>query len=345
MGNRSGPCRLPFGAGFRSFHGLGGSAPGLPETPVDTGGVVDCATCHDPGLANITGIRMPSSVMHPVNGVEASCVTRHRGRAAGATVAEAVGDLPDDSPNSELRVVNPHYATAAATWLGGYGAAGYHHEGRDHAGRFFHARPISSCVSCHQPHTLEVQTATCTTCHENGADPDLIRITRQSHDGRCKTGQGIRMDIASNAALLEDMVTRFAAEVAGTRMLHDGGRHPCFCANGNADGEADTPEGRPVAYANRTQRMLRAACDWKLVTADTGACAQNPHDALHLLHDSIADRAGAPDGDVEDLGLLRSGAKPRIHARRRPGPCRSGMVYRGASPPNVVRYSSLRDPA
>jgi cytochrome c5 len=103
------------GEGFRSFHGLDGSEPGIPETPIDTGGVVDCATCHNPGLANITEIRMPSGVMHPVSGVEASCMTCHQGRTAGATVTEAVGDTPDDTPNPELSFVNPHYATAAAT--------------------------------------------------------------------------------------------------------------------------------------------------------------------------------------------------------------------------------------
>ena len=293
------------GEGFRSFHGLDGSAPGIPETPIDTGGVVDCATCHNAGLANVTEIRMPSGVMHPVNGVEASCMTCHRGRTAGVTVAEAVGDLPDDLPSQDLRFVNPHYATAAATWLGGYGMAGYQYEGRDYAGRFFHARPISSCVSCHQPHTLEVQTESCTTCHEDGDAPRQIRISRQSYDGSGDTDQGIRADIANNADLLLTMVTRYGAEVAGTPILYDGGRYPYFFADGNGDGAADTAEGRPVAYTSWTPRMLRAAYNWKLVTADPGAYAHNPHYALQLLHDSVADLAGALDMDFEELGLLR----------------------------------------
>jgi hypothetical protein len=293
------------GEGFRSFHGLDGSEPGIPETPIDTGGVVDCATCHNPGLTEITEIQMPSGVMHPVNGVEASCMTCHQGRTAGVTVAEAVGDLPDDSPNPELRFVNPHYATAAATWLGGYGAAGYHYEDRDYTGRFFHARPISSCVSCHQPHTLEVQTASCTTCHEDGETPEEIRISRASYDGSGNTGQGIRVDIANNAALLLEMVTRYGGEVAGTAIIYDGGRYPYFFTDGNGDGEADTAEGRPVAYGNWTPRMLRAAYNWKLVTADPGAYAHNPHYALQLLHDSIADLSGPLSVDFEELGLLR----------------------------------------
>ncbi|MHA6326819.1 cytochrome C [Roseivivax sp. CAU 1753] len=292
------------GEGFRSFHGLDGSKPGIPETPIDTGGVVDCATCHNPGLAQITEIQMPSGVMHPVDGVEASCMTCHQGRTAGATVTKAVGDLPDDTPDAGLRFINPHYATAAATWLGGYGGAGYHYEGRTYTGRFFHARPIDSCVSCHQPHTLEVQVQSCSTCHENG-EPEAIRISRQSYDGSGNTRQGISEDIRKNAARLLDMVTRYGAEVAGTPIHHDSGRYPYFFADANGDGVADTADGKAVSYASWTPRMLRAVYNWKLVTADPGAYAHNPHYALQLLHDSIADLAGPLDVKMESLGLLR----------------------------------------
>jgi hypothetical protein len=292
------------GAGFRSFHGLDGSPPGIPETPVDLGGVVDCQPCHNPGLSQIAEIRMPSGVMHPVEGVEASCMTCHQGRTAGVTVAEAVGDRPDDRPDAELRFVNPHYATAAATWLGGYGAAGYHYEGRAYSGRFFHARPVSSCVSCHEPHTLEVQTDSCSTCHENG-NPEEIRLARQSYDGSGNTSQGIREDIRNNAGLLLDFVGRYGTEVAGTGLVYDGGRYPYFFADANGDGMADTTDGSPVAYASWTPRMLRAAYNWKLVTADPGAYAHNPHYALELLHDSIADLAGPLGVEMESLNLLR----------------------------------------
>jgi hypothetical protein len=292
------------GEGFRSFHGLDGSPPGIPETPIDTGGVVDCATCHNPGLATITEIALPSGVLHPVDGVEASCMTCHQGRTAGVMVETAVAEMPDDSPDGELRFINPHYATAAATWLGGYGGAGYQYEGREYSGLFFHARPIDSCVSCHQPHTLEVQEESCGTCHENG-EPREIRISRQSYDGSGDLSQGIRVDIGNKADMLREMIGRYAAEVAGTPMHYDGGRYPYFFADGNGDGQPDTAEGRPVAYASWTPRMLRAAYNWKLVTADPGAYAHNPHYALELLHDSIEDLSGALGVDMASLGLRR----------------------------------------
>lgn len=232
-------------------------------------------------------------------------MTCHQGRTAGVTVQEAIGTRPDDRPDPDLRFVNPHYATAAATWLGGYGAAGVQYEGRAYAGRFFHARPIDSCVSCHQPHTLEVQVETCSTCHENGSQPQAIRISRQSYDGSGDTAQGIRADIANNAARLFGMVTRYGAEIAGTAIVYDGDRHPYFFADATGDGVADTADGRPVAYASWTPRMLRAAYNWKLVTADAGAYAHNPHYALQLLHDSIADLSGPLGVDFDALGLLR----------------------------------------
>lgn len=292
------------GAGFRSYHGLDGSAPGIPEQPVDIGGVVDCETCHNAGLSEIKEISFPSGIMHPVEGVEAACMTCHQGRTAGVTVEEAIGTLPLDEPSADLRFINPHYATAAASWLGGYGGAGYQYDGRDYAGRFFHARPVGTCVSCHQPHTLEVQTDTCSTCHQSG-NPDEIRISRQSYDGSGDTAKGIRSDLSANADKLMAYLDRYAAEVAGTGLVYDGTSYPYFFADQNGDGVKDTAEGRSVAYNAWTPRLLRAAYNWKLVTADPGAFAHNPAYAFQLLYDSIEDMAQAVGDDMGSLGLLR----------------------------------------
>ena len=50
---------------------------------------------------------------------------------------------------------------------------------------------------------------------------------------------------------------------------------------------------------------MRAAYNWKLVTADGGAFAHNPYYALELLYDSIADIAGPLGVDVPGLKILR----------------------------------------
>ncbi|SIN76983.1 cytochrome C [Vannielia litorea] len=292
------------GEGFRAFHGLDGSAPGLPATPVPTGGVVDCGTCHNAGLAEIEAVAFPSGLMHPVQGVEAACLTCHQGRTAGSTVAAKVTGLEEDAPNPDLSFINPHYATAGATWLGGYGGAGFHFEGKAYSGRFFHARPVSTCNSCHEPHTLEVAFEPCLTCHQGDA-PEAIRISRQSYDGSGDTSKGIKADIDANAALLLDMVRDYAATVIGVPILYEGHRYPYFFADANGDGAIDEAEGKAIAYNAWSPRMLKAAYNWKLVTSDPGNFAHNPAYALELLHDSIEALSGPLGVDMDELGLLR----------------------------------------
>ena len=292
------------GEGFRAFHGLDGSEPGVVEGPIDTGGVVDCGTCHHAGLAQITEVKFPSGLMHPVNGVEASCMTCHQGRTAGINVREATGEMEADTPNAELKFINPHYATAAATWLGGYGGSGYQYDGHDYSGRFFHARPVSTCNSCHEPHTLEIAFEPCLTCHQADTAQD-IRISRQSYDGSGDTSVGIRSDIQANAARLLDMIKTYASDVAGAPIVYDGTQYPYFFADVNGDGVIDEAEGKPVAYNSWTPRSLRTAYNWKLVTADPGNYAHNPAYALELLYDSIEDLSGSLGVNMGSLGLLR----------------------------------------
>lgn len=292
------------GEGFRAFHGLDGSEPGIPDKPVATGGVVDCGTCHNAGLAEIKEITFPSGIKHPVQGVEAACMTCHQGRTAGKDVMAKTAGMDDDTVNPDLSFINPHYATAAATWLGGYGGAGYHYPGRDYSGRFFHARPVSSCNSCHEPHTLKVSFEPCLTCHQ-GDSPDAIRISRQSYDGTGNTRAGIRSDIENNAARLLDMIRDYSASVAKVPVIYDGHRYPYFFTDANGDGIADEAGGRPVAYKSWTPRSLRAAYNWKLVTSDPGNFAHNPPYVLELLHDSIEDLAGPLGVDMKQLNLLR----------------------------------------
>lgn len=293
------------GAGFRAFHGLDGSAPGVPAAPVATGGVVDCATCHNPGLAQIREIRFPSGVMHPVaSTAETSCMTCHQGRASGVQVNKAVASLEADKPDAKLSFINPHYAVAAATWLGGYAGGGYHYPGRSYSGRFFHARPVTTCVSCHEPHSLKVAEQTCLTCHENGT-PENIRLSRQSYDGSGNLEKGIKADIAANAERLLGLIIDYASTVAATPMVFDGHKHPYFFADANGDGRADEADGKSVAYNAWTPRLLQAAYNWKFVTTDAGAFAHNPHYALELLYDSTEDLAGALGKDFGSWNLAR----------------------------------------
>jgi len=231
-------------------------------------------------------------------------MTCHQGRAAGTTVIRAVANKSHDSPDSALTFINPHYATAAATMLGGYGGMGYQYPDKNYSGRFLHAKPVATCVSCHEPHSLKVAEKNCLTCHTSGNAAD-IRISRVSFDGSGNLKKGIRQDIAANAARLMGMLEDYAAKVARVPLHYDGSRHPYFFADANGDGVADQLDGKPVPYASWTPRMLKAAYNWKFVGSDKGIHVHNPHYALELLYDSIEDLAGSLDVNFAALGLVR----------------------------------------
>ena len=292
------------GTGFRAFHGLDGGTPGLPQAPVPTGSVVDCQTCHNPGLAALTQIVLPSGRSHPVDPGEASCTTCHQGRASGVSIASMLEGREEDTPDEALTFINPHYATAAATRLGGYGQIGYHYPDKDYSGRFLHARPVASCASCHDPHSLSVAEETCLTCHQTG-NAGEIRIARVSFDGSGDLRKGIAGDIAANSRRLLSMIEEYARTVGQANLVYDGARHPYFFADDNGDGIADQREGRPVPYKSWTPRLLKAAYNWKVVGSDAGIHVHNPPYALELLHDSMEDLAGPLRLDFYTLNLTR----------------------------------------
>jgi hypothetical protein len=293
------------GAGFRSLYGLDGSAKGMPAHPIPVGGVVDCETCHNPKLSTITEITFPSGIKHPVVGVEAACMSCHQGRESGLSVAKATMGKSDDTPDPKLRFINPHYFIGGATWLGGPGQVGYQYPDKSYSGRFPHAKPIASCVSCHDPHSLEIAQDTCVTCHRTG-NPADIRVAHVSFDGSGNLEKGIKADIDANADKLKQAFLAYAATIAGTPMVYDGGRYPYFFADANNDGLIDQDaEKKAVSYASWTPRLLKAVYNWKVVDADPGIYAHNPYYAFELLYDSVQDLASVEGMDVDMTGMLR----------------------------------------
>lgn len=231
-------------------------------------------------------------------------MTCHQGRAAGATVQRAVDGKSEDTPDPALTFINPHYATAAATLLGGYGGMGFQYPGKKYSGRFLHAKPVATCASCHDPHSLTVAEETCLTCHASGKAAD-IRTSRVSFDGSGDVKKGIGGDIAANAARLKLMIEDYAEKVAGVPVHYDGSRHPYFFVDANGDGVADQADGKPQPYNAWSPRMLKAAYNWKFVGSDAGIHVHNPHYALELLHDSMESLAGAIGIQFTDLNLIR----------------------------------------
>ncbi|MEQ8601054.1 MAG: cytochrome c3 family protein [Devosia sp.] len=272
------------GEGFRSFYGIDGSAKGEVSHPIVPGGVIDCATCHEPGVSDIGSVHFPSGLeVSPPDGT-ATCMTCHQGRQSGIDVASATQELPDHDVNSELRFINPHYAVAAATLYGSEVKGGYEYPGRTYSGRFAHVPSFAACADCHDPHSSQVQVETCTGCHQV-AELTAIRTSGADFDGDGNISTGIHAEIAALHAQLQDTITHYAANVAGIPIAY-ADRFPYYFFGG----AETTPANR---YAGWTPALLRAAYNYQFIAKDRGAYAHNPHYAVQLLHDSITDLAQA----------------------------------------------------
>ena len=281
------------GAGFRDFHGVDGSAVGSVDAAIPSGGVVDCDTCHADGVAAITEVTFPSGITMPVLLNAGTCMTCHQGRSSGPTLRERFGDVDPDTPDAELRFLNPHYAAAAATTFGSEVSGLYEYMGQDYAGRFSHAPEIVTCSTCHNPHSLEVATDTCVSCHRTD-DPQAVRVSEADFDGDGDVTEGIAAEVEALRLMLAEEIAAYAQGVAGSPIVYAASAYPYFFVDANGNGTADEGEiSRDNAYASWTPRLLAAAYNFQFVTRDPGGFAHNPDYTLQALHDSIADLATA----------------------------------------------------
>lgn len=281
------------GAGFRDFHGLDGTAVGSVDQAVAPGGVVDCETCHADGADAITEITFPSGVTMTALPNAGTCLTCHQGRSSGPTLQGQLEGMDPDAPNPELRFVNPHYAAAGATTFGAEVAGLYEYMGRSYDDRFSHTGPIATCTSCHDPHSLEVVTDGCASCHEN-ADPRAIRISRIDYDGDGDVTEGIAAEVEGLRLILAAEIAAYAEAIAGAPILYELHSYPYFFNDLNGNGEIDEGEAIfPNQYSSWTPRLLAAAYNFQFVTRDPGGYAHNPNYTLQAIHDSILDLAEA----------------------------------------------------
>lgn len=262
--------------GFRSFHGLDGSTPGEIPHPIPTGGVVDCGTCHDDGAMALAAVTFPSGVVIEEPGSIGTCITCHQGRQSGLAVERATSEIGDNVVDSELAFINIHYAPAAATLFGSEVNGGYEYPGKDYMGRFAHILPYSTCVDCHNPHSLEVAVDSCVGCH-SADDLRAIRTSTLDFDGLGDPDRGIYHEIETLKGTLFAAISHYAETVSGTPIAYVDGNPYFFIAD-------EPPTERYDAF---TPALLRAAYNYQFVKKDTGAWAHNPHYAIQLLHDSI----------------------------------------------------------
>ena len=270
--------------------------------PVSQG--FQCTTCHDvanfPNTLAVTAVKFPSGAVLSF-GEEASanlCILCHQGRESTVSVNKAIGDRPDDAVDPDLRFRNPHYFGAGATLFGTEAKGAYEYTGKTYLGHHGHVEAGLTCVSCHNAHSLEINTQLCTACHGAKATPETIRMGTKDYDGDANTTEGMYDEVKTMEDLLYGSIQKYAAEKAGSPIVYSAASYPYFFTDTNGNGNGDPDElTSSNSYKSWTPRLLRAAYNYQWVQKDPGAFTHNGKYILQVLYDSIADTGG----DVTNL--------------------------------------------
>lgn len=325
-------------AGYHDYLGLDGSAAGVVDATAAPG-VIQCTTCHNEITVAKTEVTMPSGDLLTGLGREAVCMECHQGRASGSVVAGAIerAGVDHDAVMEGQGFVNIHYYAAAATLYGADASAGFEYPGKRYEPRFEHVSEFATCQTCHDPHSLALDVASCATCHtgvETVADLRDIRMPGSfvDYDGDGDITTGIYHELSNLKYILLGMIQQYAREVVGTPIGYGDG-HPYFFVDTNDDGVISPDEQvRANAYASFTPRLLAAAYNYQVAKKDPGGYTHNAKYLIQIVHDSIQDLAGALGGTT--VALVRPGDEATIAAAP------VGEVLASAAPFDVA---SLRE--
>ncbi len=290
--------------GMLDFLGVGGLTPGEIDHPGAINSPIGCASCHTEEGHALDAVTFPSGVEATGLGASATCMVCHQGRQSNDQVAARVDGKALDEVSDELSFVNIHYGASAAVMYGAAARGGVQYDGRSYVGQFMHVPAANTCSDCHNPHSTEVEPASCLACHTEGADD--LRDIRVQHVDFAATGDragGIHTEIEAFRDALFDAIRRYADEVVGEPIAYGGG-FPYFFAS--PDGTGTMPDdmlSRDNRYQHWTPRLLKAAYNYQVARLNPGAYAHNPRYMMQLLHDSLHSLSEAIDIDM--TGMIR----------------------------------------
>jgi len=275
-------CHSP--DGYQDFLGADGSAFGSVETdhPISNG--ITCVACHNEVTATLDSVVMPSGLELAGLGDESRCMQCHQGRASKFSVDDAIAGaaVGDDDVSEDLGFINIHYYAAAATKYGTFAKGGYEYEGRVYDSNFAHVDEYSTCISCHDPHTLEVRVNDCQVCHTNVETVEDLKNVRMpgslvDYDGDGDMSEGVYYELEGLRAVLYSAMQAYATDVVGVAVVYDPQTYPYFFGDDGA------------RFASWTPRLLKAAYNYQVSIKDPGAFAHGGKYIIQLLYDSIAD--------------------------------------------------------
>ncbi len=268
------------------------------DNAVPVGETVECEVCHtDPDngtLRDHTDVTFPSGVTIDELGPEAICMECHQGRKHSGDVDDEITDavVPDnDTPSSDMGFPNIHYAAAGASLYGTFVQGGYEYDGNDYDAKFGHVKGYTSCIACHDPHSLEVRIERCGTCHTGITDPKNIRYYGSfvDYDGDGDMTEGIYYEIPDFQDKLYEAIQEYARDI-GFPIVYDSHSHPYWFYDTNDNG---VPDGSEVSdtneYESFTGRLLKACYNYQVSLKDHGAYAHGGKYLIQLLYDSLED--------------------------------------------------------
>ncbi len=304
--------------GYQDYVGADGSEVNVVDSPHMTGTVVDCVACHNSGTIDKTSVIMPSGLELTDLGDESRCMECHQGRESKVSVDAAIEKAAAadvDTVSADLGFLNIHYFAAAATKYGTLAKGGYEYDGQSYDGNFAHVDGYSTCIDCHNSHTLEVKVEECSTCHEGVATVEDVRSIRMEgsqvdYNGNGDMEEGIYAEVAGLQESLLANIQAYAAEVAGAPIAYSPAAYPYFFIDTNADGALGDDEAVfPNAFKSWTPRLLKAAYNYQTSIKDPGSYVHGGKYIIQLLYDSIDDlnQALAEPMDMAAMARIDSG--------------------------------------
>jgi hypothetical protein len=264
--------------GYLDFLGANGTIPGQINHPAPIGTTVECDACHDSAAEARRYVIMPSNAVVTKVGQQANCMECNQGRASSKQLDEQLEGFPQDTVNLDLRLPNIHNNAAAATFYGSIAAGGGEYLDQEYVGKFYHG--FDTCITCHDPHTLQVEVDKCSACHFGASTIEgvrNIRLSKIDYDGDGDISEGLSGEIETLQEKLLVMIRLSAATTEGAGLI---------AYNGNFVNENEE------TYDTWTPRVLRAAYNYQYAVKDPGSYSHNPKYIMQLLYDSIDDLGG-----------------------------------------------------